>query len=409
MREQAIVHLNVIGFKAAVAAAKDNALRGRPLVIAGTAGGRAVALDCSREAVNGGITPGMTLADAEKLVKNLIVLPPDFAAYSAMNTEIEKVISAYAPAWENDCSGNLYLDITGTAGLFGAPADCSSRILREIGERTDLKPAAAVACNKLVSKVATRTIRPAGLIQIQRGTEADFLSRQDVRLLPGMGPGLLRTAAVTGIREIGEIAALSVNQVVSLFGKRGAALRDMALGIDNSGVTRGNAERRINARADFEEDVLDLSVIRGAIEALAEHCGFAMRRDRFGTTVIRLSAAYSDGVNVEKTEKVRRPRVLDRDISAVGESLYRNIASRRIRIRSVGLSLEGLTRLGYEPDLFDIEAETANKNLQEAVDRIQNKFGEGKITRGLVLAASVPPSIRGGRRLLDAGAVKHAN
>jgi len=97
----------------------------------------------------------MAQAAAEKLVSDLIVLPPDFAAYTAMNKEIERVVSMYAPAWENDCSGNLYLDITGTAGLFGPPADCSSRILREIGERTELKPAAAVACNKLVSKVVT--------------------------------------------------------------------------------------------------------------------------------------------------------------------------------------------------------------------------------------------------------------
>jgi len=381
-------------------------LKGRPFVIAGTVGGRALALDCSKEAVKEGITPGMALNTAEKIVKDLIVVPPDYPAYTAMNKELEQVVSMYAPAWENDYSGNLYLDITGTTGLFGCPADCSSKILREISKHTDLKPAAAVSCNKLVSKVATRTIRPSGLIQIQQGIEADFLCHQDIRLLPGMGRGLLKTAAVTGIKEIGEIAALSVNQAAALFGKHGAALRNMAQGIDNSRVSQGNAERRINAQVDFEEDVIDLSMIKGAIEALAEHCGFTMRRDKLGATIVRLVIVYSDGVIVEKIEKVKRLCVLDKDISANGVLIYKNIVSRRIRIRSVGLSLEGLTHLSYEPDLFDLESETENRRIQEAVDKIQNKYGEGKITKGLVLAAS---SLHGGKGLLTAGALQYAH
>jgi len=382
MAERAICHLNFIGYKAAVAVAKDKSLRGRPLVITGTSGGRALAVDCSREAVINGIMPGMTLAAAEKIDKDLIVLPPDPPAYEKMDKELERVASAYAPAWETDHAGNLYLDITGTAGLFGPPADCSSRILREISERTELKPAAAVASNKVVSKVATRAIRPTGLIHIQNGTEAEFLSHQDIRILPGIGQALLKTAEVIGLREIGEIAALTADQAVALFGKHGKLLWAMAQGIDNSPVEEGNTERRINAQADFEDYVLDNNVIKAAIEAIAEHCGFTMRRDKLGATVIRVITVYSDGVKAEKTEKLKRLCVLDRDISALGLKTYRNIAYRRMRIRAVGLSLEGLTHLSYEPDLFEPETEMGNRKLQEAVDKIQTRYGEGKIIKG---------------------------
>jgi DNA polymerase-4 len=169
MGERAIVHLNAIGFKAAVAVAKDKTLRGRPLVISGATGGRALALDCSREAIKEGITPGMALAVAERRVKGLIVLPPDLSAYEKMNKELDRIASTYAPVWENDKAGNLYLDITGTKRIFGPPSDCSSRIMREIIGHTEIRPAAAVASNKLVSKVATRTIRPTGLIQVNAG------------------------------------------------------------------------------------------------------------------------------------------------------------------------------------------------------------------------------------------------
>jgi DNA polymerase-4 len=382
-----IAHLNIIGFKTAVAAAKDKSLRDRPYVIAEAKGGRTLAMDCSPEAVRQGLTPGILLAAAQRRVKDLIVLPVDLLAYELMNKELEKVAARYAPLWENDCCGNLYLDITGTKGLFGPPVDCSSRILRDIHEQAGIRPAAAVACNKLVSKVATRTIRPTGLIQIQTGTEADFLSHQDIRLLPGMGVKLLKTAAVTGIREIGEIAALSQAQALSLFGKHGVMLRNMALGIDSSPVADRSQKYSITQQADFNEDVIDGTVIMGAIEVLAEHGGLKMRNEKLGTKTLRLVVLYSDGVKITGYEKTKRPLVTDSEIMTAAAAVYKKTVDRRIRLRSIGLSFEDLIPLGYQPDLFEIETESANRKLQEAVDKIQNRYGAGKITRGLVLAA----------------------
>jgi DNA polymerase-4 len=295
MSERAIVHLNVVGFKAAAVAIKDTTLKGRPLVIAGSTGGRALTIDCSREAIKEGITLGMNLAEAGKLVKDLIVLPPDLPTYHTLNIEMERVISEYAPAWENDREGNLYLDLTGTAGLFGPATDCTSRILREIYLNTDLRPTAAVAVNKLVSKTATRAIRPMGLIHVQTGTEADFLSHQDIRILPGIGQGLIKTAAAVGIQEIGEIASLSVNQVLALFGKNGQVLRSMAQGVDDTPVETGGTERSVKAQVDFIEDVLDDNKIRGAIETLAEHCGLQDLFQFFLCSPFCLKFAYMDG------------------------------------------------------------------------------------------------------------------
>ena len=402
MRERTVCHLNIIGFRAAVAAAKDKSLRGRPYVIAGAAGGRSLALDCSPEAIRQGVTPGMALAVAERRIKDLQVLPPDLPSYELMNAEIEKVANRYAPVWENDQAGNLYLDITGTAGLFGPPVDCSSRVLRDIFDQTEILPAAAVAVNKLVSKVATRTIRPAGLIQVHAGTEAEFLAHQDIRILPGMGPGLLKTALVTGIREIGEIAALSVHEALSVFGRKGSILRTMAQGIDDSLVTEANSERRITRQADFIEDVVDEVCIRGALEVLTEHAGLEMRRDKLGASLIGLKILYSDGVRADGQEKQKRLCVLDRDIAAAGERIFRKSAPRRLRVRSIGMSLEGLCPLGYEADLFEPEPEFKNRKLQETVDGIQNRYGTGTVTKGLVLASSL---MNGERRFVPGRAI----
>ena len=199
---RAVCHRNIVGYRAVVAAAKDRFLVGRPFVITGATGARSLVLDLSPEALKEEIRPGMALAAAERNVKGLTVLPPDPAACERMNRELECIAAVYAPSYENE-PGKYDLDLTGTEELFGSPANCSSRILRELLEQTGMRPAAAVAGNKLVCKAASRAIRPADLIQIQTGTETAFLAHGDIGLLPGMGPGLMRTAAVTGFREIG--------------------------------------------------------------------------------------------------------------------------------------------------------------------------------------------------------------
>jgi len=387
MKEKNISHLNIIGFRAAVAAVKDKSLKDKPFVIAGAAGGRSLALDCSPEAVRQGVTPGTVLAIAERKIKDLLILSPDPPAYDLMNKELEKIAGCYAPLWENDRQGNLYLDITGTTSIFGRSVDCSSRILRDIYEQLDIRPAAAVASNKLVSKVATRSIRPMGLIQVLNGTEADFLSHQDVRLLPGMGAKLLKTAAVVGIREIGEIACLSDAGALSLFGKHGVTLRDMAMGIDSTPVIDMNSRQTFTRQADFNEDVIDSDAIKGALLSLAEHGGLEIRNNKLGIRNIKVTIVYSDGVEVQGIERSKHLLVTDSEIMSAAFLLFQKIAVRRIRIRSIKLVFEELTPLTFQPDLFEPETEIKERHLQEAVDKIQNRFGAGKITRGVVLAA----------------------
>ena len=129
-------------------------------------------------------------------------------------------------------------------------------------------------------------------------------------------------------------------------------------------------------------------VIRGAITSLAEHCGLQMRKDKLGTTEINLCTLYADGIKAEGKEKLRISCFLDRDIAAAAERIFQKTVIRRIRIRSIALSLEGLAPLGFEVDLFEPETEIANRKLQEAADKIKNRYGAGKVIRGIVLAAS---------------------
>jgi DNA polymerase-4 len=168
-------------------------------------------------------------------------------------------------------------------------------------------------------------------------------------------------------------------------------LRDTARGMDDSRVLH-TADREgpgpIERRLDFEEDVIDFEVIRGALAYLAENAGVAMRKEKLGARKLSLTVLYADGITAQGERHEKRPVILDREIREAAEQAYRRIAARRIRVRGLSLALGDLRPLGWEPDLFVPEGDERQRRIQESADTLRGRYGINAVTRGLVLAAS---------------------
>jgi DNA polymerase IV len=394
--DSSVVHLNVIDFAAALAAVRDRGLADKAFVIAGASaglrrgsgdrrgseGGRALVLGLSRRAREEGIEAGMSLAAARRRSSGLVVVPPDPAACARASGEMEALAARYAPLVQNDSGGHLYLDLAGTARLFGPHIDCAVRVRNEIVEALGIEPTVAVARNKLVAKVATRSIRPSGIACIRPGDEASFLAPQDALLLPGMGPSIARLLSVTGIREIGELAALSDEEALSLFGRRGLELRDAALGLDESPVAAGGlSERLVRRGLEFAEDILEAPLVRAALIALVEDAGLELRKSLLAARRLRLALRYADGVRSGAEERSRAPLVLDAELIAAADRAFARAGTRRLRLRALELELADLAPARREPDLFLPEGPTRLERLQEAVDASRERFGPAAVTR----------------------------
>ena len=386
-----VVHLNVVGFAAAVAVRQDPELTDRPFVVAGASSARAVVLDVSRRARELGLEAGMPLAMAERRVRELLVLPPDPVSCAAVNAEMERIASRYAPIVQNDSGGHLYLDLAGTRRLFGPHVDVAVRIKNEIVEAVGIEPAVGVAGNKLVAKVATRSLRPYGVAYIRAGEELDFLGTQDATILPGVGSAVARALSVVGLFSVGQIAALSDTEAFAFLGKRGLALRDAARGMDASPVAQGRlAERVIRRRLDFAEDVLDASVIHGALVAVAEDAGLELRKALLCASRARVTVSYADGVRTEAEVLSRRPLALDCELIAAASRAYAKAGERRVRVRGLSLFLTDLSPAGRELDLFIPESFLRQERLQAAVDSARRRYGPASVTRAAALAAASP-------------------
>jgi DNA polymerase IV len=102
-----ILHLDADAFFASVEQRDDPQLHGRPVVV-----GTGVVASCSYEARNWGVRTGMRLSDAQRLCRELLVLPGDYRRYEQAARRMLAVCLEQTPRVEVPALDNLYLDLT---------------------------------------------------------------------------------------------------------------------------------------------------------------------------------------------------------------------------------------------------------------------------------------------------------
>jgi DNA polymerase IV len=196
---------------------------------------------------------------------------------------------------------------------------------------------------------------------------------------------------VTGLREIGELASLSDEEALSIFGRRGPALRDAALGLDESPVASLSLSERLLRRGlEFEEDMLEAPLVRAALISLVEDSGLELRASLLAAHSLRLAIRYADGVWGRAEERSRASLVLDSELIAAADRAFARAATRRVRLRAIVLELALLSPARREPDLFIPEGPSRLERLQKAVDASRGRFGPASLTRASAVVRSGP-------------------
>jgi DNA polymerase-4 len=394
--ERSIIHLNIADFAAAVEANDTPRLGGYPIIIAPTGSPRAVVYDMSDQAYKEGIRKGMPLARARRINKTIKIIPPRFNRYEQVMKDLFKQSLAYTPAIESGhWDGHIFLDVSGTRRLFGPPVDVAFRLKKEIIKKLGLDPIWSVATNKLVAKVATRMVKPAGEYIVAPGEEEAFLEPLPITLLPGLSKADITTLNTFNLVFISQIRLLTTAQLSVPFAHRAGQIHRLVRGIDTTPVT-GITEKDgpIQANHEFANDTNDADQLRKALYLLVETLCTTLRRRHRAAGQLSITLSYSDGRQRTATAKLSFPTANEMTLFRNATPLLSRAWTRRIRIRHLGLTCKKPARPETQATLF---AETTREERQEkifkVVDKIRAKFGTHAVGAGLTLAK--PSTISG--------------
>ncbi|MEN8188394.1 MAG: hypothetical protein ABFS19_01005 [Thermodesulfobacteriota bacterium] len=386
MLERAIIHLNVADFAVAVERLEDTSLRSRPLLIAAGAGGRASVYDMSEEAYQDGVRKGMRLSRARRLCRRAAVLPPQPLLYRRAMQGLVSEVSSFSPKIEQGLlDGHLFVDVTGTHRLFGPPPDIAWRLRKQLGNRLGIRPIWTVATSKLVSKVASRLVKPLGEYIVGPGEESAFLAPLPLTILPGVSRHQQGRMAEFNLSRVGELASLSPQQLMVIFGKGGEFLHQVSRGIDSCQVHAENeSAAKIFFEHLFDDDCGDHELVRICLRGLAGRLCRKLRSRQLECRRVMVELHHSDGRRSTGGSSGRQGSSRDVEIEKMAFDALLRAWSMRSRLRSCRLIADRLQKVSPQLSLFCTKnpRQLREEKLFAAMDRVRSRFGHDAVWFG---------------------------
>jgi DNA polymerase-4 len=396
-----ILHVDLDAFFAAVEQRDRPELRGRPVIVGGAGGedARGVVSAASYEARRFGIHSAMSLREAYRRCPDGVFLPVDGRRYQAASREVMTILRRYTPLVEPISIDEAFLDVTGSAALFGDGPAIARRIKHDVRAEVGLTASVGVASTKLVAKVASDLRKPDGLVIVPPGGEAAFLAPLPISRLWGVGEKTAKVLADYAVRTIGDLAALPPDLIERRFGKHGGSLVERARGIDPDRVHEGDPAKSVGHEHTFDVDTSDPEVIERTLLAMSDGVAGRLRSAGVRAATVAVKIRDSSFRTITRQRTLAEPTDLTEPIFRAALELARPEV-RGIRVRLIGVTA---SNLGEREQLALFEAtEPRRRRAVEAADALRRRYGEGTVTRARLLGARLPaPFERDPRNPLD--------
>ena len=396
-----VLHADADAFFASVEQRDDPRLRGRPVIVAGSAGGQAtgarrtdpaaigggggcgVVLAASYEAKAYGIRTAMGGRQARRLCPDAVVVPPRFSAYTEASRAMFAVFEDTSPVVEGLSIDEAFLDVRGMERIAGTPAEIALRLRGAVRERVGLPVTVGVARTKFLAKVASGVAKPDGLLVVPPDRELAFLHPLPVECVWGVGPATARRLQAWNVRTVGQLAALSEATLVAMLGRAaGHQLNALAHNRDfrrvETGRRRGSiGSQRALGRGRHSAETLDATLV-GIVDRITRRLRAARRVGR--TVVLRLR--FGDFERATRSHTLPFATASTHAILVTARAL---LTTATPLIERRGITLIGCSVAMLEEDRTRQLLLGPDEAVDAAVDAIRDRFGAAAITRAVLL------------------------
>ena len=378
-----IVHADMDAFYAAVEQRDRPELRGMPVIVGGT-GRRGVVCTASYEARPFGVHSAMPTAEARRLCPQAVYLAPDFERYKAASDKVMVAFDRFSPAVEPLSLDEAFLDVSGTEGLFGRPAEIGGRIKQAVVEATDgLTVSVGVASTKFVAKVASDFRKPDGLTVVPPDEVRAFLWPLPISRLWGVGPKSAPLLEALGLRTMGDVAAASESFLVSKLGALGAHVHHLSLGEDDREVEPDRETKSIGSEVTLEEDVIGAEEIKPHLRRSAAIVARRLRKEGLRASGLRVKLKTFRFRLLTRQKPLSPPTDSEKDLYREACALLSDF-DLSVPMRLAGLAAYDLAPAGLpvQVGLFGDEKRGAQRRLDRTLDTLKERFGENAIHWG---------------------------
>jgi DNA polymerase-4 len=388
MSESTILHVDMDAFYASVSIKDNPKLQGKPVVVG--AGVRGVVLSANYEARKFGIRAAMPVGRAQRLAPTAIFIPPDHTRYHEVSEHVMKIFRDVSPHVEPISLDEAFIDVTGAKRLLGSGREIAMMIRAKVEKEQGITCSVGIAHNKFIAKLASQHCKPNGLLEIATDQILSFLHPLPANAIWGVGPKTNEQLEKLGLRTVGEIANTPLSTLIRALGEAaGSSLYELAWGRDYREVISYEPEKSISAAETFASDIDDPEEILREFLRLCEKATLRMRDAGYCAKTISIKVRFSDFKTITRSKKMDQPISGTKESFEVAKQLYLALKLDRVRIRLVGVSLEGLTPADEAAEQLLIgQRDVGWREADSAIDRVKAKFGRGSVRPARLVSPS---------------------
>ncbi len=420
-----ILHIDFNSYFATVEQQANPRLRGKPI---GVTGGdrmeRTVIGAASIEAKKFGVKTGMHPYEAKRLCPNLILVRGDCDKYLEVTKKFLNIIKDYSPLVEVFSIDEVFVELPPsviaseakqsqkeialslTLLAMTTAKQIKSRIHDEIGEW--MSCSVGISYNKLMAKLASNLQKPDGLVVIPNQEEAiKVLDKIELDEICGIGIRLKKRLNNMGIFGFKDLRNVPLKALLASYKSYGQTLYDMSRGIDNRPIIpfyEKEEVKSIGHRHTIDHDTNDLTEIKQILLKLTELIARRLRIKKLvGKTVSfwyrEAIQGYNPGLQIQNQTGIEKLKfagdVMQAIIPYTADGLEIFHAAWKIlhtiwsgeKIRMIGVSISNLKPIN--PHNLSLLPDTIREEtILKAIDKINDKFGEFTLQRGILLRSS---------------------
>ena len=391
--DRLILHCDLNSFYASVELLTLPHLRQLPVAVCGDPDSRHGIVLAKNEAAKAfGVKTAETIWQARRKCPDLVCIPPHHQRYAHYSKLVNAIYYRFTDLVEPFSIDESWLDITGTAHLFGGDAVAvADRIRAAVREELGLTVSVGVSFNKVFAKLGSDYKKPDATTLLSPENWREILFPLPVEDMLFVGRAAASTLGQYGITTIGQLAQADVELLEQLLGKLGRQLHIYANGLDRAPVRPASQQEPVKSVGNgttFPQNLTTRAQVRSGTALLCDSVAMRLRRQGLYCGGVQVTIKDPQFKVISRQKQLPHPTHLMKEILAAAMDLIDSAWKFPNPIRLISVTAIHLIPWdqAYEQvDLFggqESRDSQRQEKIERAMDAIREKFGSGAIGYG---------------------------
>lgn len=327
-----------------------------------------------------GVVTAEPLFMARRKCPGLKVFPGDYSLYKEKSDQLYQYFCQFTDKIERYSVDECFLDMTGTSYLYSDYISLAYKIKDEIVQKFGYTVNVGIGNNKLCAKMASDFEKPNKVHTLFQNEIESKMWPLSVTELFMVGKSSSKQLLEMGIRTIGDLAKIDINFLKRRFKSQGEMMHNYANGVDYSEVLNESSKNKsISVTETLETDVDSVPILKKILLRQSDTVGKQARREKIYAKTVALIFKTGDFISYSHQMKLMNPTNVTEEIYKMALLILKN-GWRGEPLRLIGIRLSDFTTENHKQiSFFDQEKDMHSNQIQEVLDHITDKYGDGVI------------------------------